>query len=303
MKLVAHHHKNLFLHSVLYPFFALLILALLACHHKISDSTFSAVIISDTHVSSDESKDSRLRELIKELNSGKLAEVDILINTGDVVSCVYGSHRKDNPDTSENRLKKAIDIFSRLNIPYLLVMGNHDYKIGRDRDSDTYFPENEILKMEKIWKRFSGLEPYYAFTYKGWKFIVLNSMRGRYLHRHFDEQQMFWLQDQLRDELPTIVSFHHPIETDHVRFWCNPKDLITADKEPRFFEIIDKKKHLIKAIFVGHGHRFVYDTLWKTIPVYETDSFGDAADLIYYLVGFDNESHTIRVVKSEGVSY
>jgi hypothetical protein len=157
--------------------------------------------------------------------------------------------------------------------------------------------------MEKIWKRITGFKPYYDFIHKGWKFIILNSMRGGYLHRHFDEQQLLWFQDQLQEEMPTIISFHHPIETDHLRFWCKPKDLITKDKEPAFFEMMNKKKHLIKAIFVGHGHRFIYDTLWETIPVYETGSFGDASDLIYYLVGFDNESQTIRVVKNEGVSY
>jgi 3',5'-cyclic AMP phosphodiesterase CpdA len=140
MKLSEYYHKNHFINFSLNSIFIFLILVLLACQHRISDSSFSVVVISDTHVSSDESKDNRLRELINQINSGKLAEVDILINTGDVVSCVYGSHYADNPDTSENRLKKSVGIFSQLNIPYFLVMGNHDYKIGRDRDSDSYFP-------------------------------------------------------------------------------------------------------------------------------------------------------------------
>jgi len=38
---------------------------------------------------------------------------------------------------------------------------------------------------------------------------------------------------------------------------------------------LSRYKDVIKGIFVGHGHMWVYDKLFDSIDVYETDSFGD----------------------------
>ena len=259
---------------------------------------FYVIVISDTHISRDESKVRRLIELSSLINDDHFPGVELLFNTGDVVSRVYGNYTETNPDTTENRLKKAVEIFRNFQIPVYLAMGNHDYKIGPDRDSDTYFPEEEIIMMERIWEKYTGFKPYYVIQYKGWQFIVLNSMRGRFLNRNFDEKQLDWLENQLKNEIPAILLFHHPIDTDHFRLWSHPRDLITTETEPRFFSIIRTNKHKVKGIFVGHGHRWVNDTLFEEIPVYETNSFGDEEELMYYVVGLDNEEGSIAVSKN-----
>jgi hypothetical protein len=194
---------------------------------------------------------------------------------------------------------KADSIFDKLEIPYFLTMGNHDYKIDGNRDSDTYFPETEILEMEKHWKNVTGFEPFYAVNYKGWKFIILNSMRGRYLNRHFDEAQLDWFAKELSDSVPTVLFSHYPLKTDHLRIWCKPKDLITKKKEPCFYSILKRYKDQIKAIFTGHGHMWVRDRLYGNIPVFEVDSFEESEG--YYIAGFCGDSITIRKVQSTGI--
>ncbi len=286
------------LRIVMTPAVYLFLIAGCESQNEYPTGDFYAVIVSDTHVSRDESKIERLDKLSNMINSDVLPNVEFVVNTGDVVSRVYGNYRPDTPDSSDNRLRRAVETFNRLQVPWYFTMGNHDYKIGPDRDSDTYFPKEEIEMMESIWKRETGFAPYYSFDHKGWQFIVLNSMRGRYLHRQFDDQQMEWLENKLEVKRPTLLFLHHPIETDNLTFWAHPKDLITEETEPQFYQIIKKHKDRIKGIFVGHGHRWVEDKLFDKIKVYETNSFADEDELMYYVVGFDTLKETISVGKN-----
>jgi hypothetical protein len=69
-----------------------IVIYILSCgpEENIPRVDFYAVIVSDTHVSRDESKIERLNKLSKMINNGVLPNVEFLINTGDVVSRVYG---------------------------------------------------------------------------------------------------------------------------------------------------------------------------------------------------------------------
>jgi hypothetical protein len=129
-------------------------------------------------------------------------------------------------------------------------------------------------------------------------------MRGRYLHRKFDDLQLDWFESELADDVPTIICSHFPIKTDHFKIWCKEKDLITPKVEARFFSIIQKHKNQVKGIFVGHGHRWIDDELYEQIPVYEAKSFGDFSKFMYYIVGFDHKKGSIKAVRNpihEGV--
>jgi 3',5'-cyclic AMP phosphodiesterase CpdA len=237
--------------------------------------------------------------LVAKINGGQFPAVALVFITGDIVSSLYDSFDPENPESGTNRLRKAVDIMSELEKPCHFVLGNHDYKIDRERDSDTYFPENEILDMEKIWKDQAGVAPYHRVDFQGWRFIVLNSMRGRHLFRFFDDQQLEWLQSQLKESKPTVLFFHHPLKTDRLRIWCKPRDLIDAEKEPLLYSILQKNREYIKGIFVGHGHRWLKDTLFETIGVYQTGSFGDSKQLSFNLAGFDTTDYAISVRRIE----
>lgn len=270
----------------------------LACDEAYPEGEFHVLIIADTHVSNDEAKDYRIASFIERINDGAWPGVELIINLGDVVSSVYDKYDKENPSKNVHRLAKVDSLFKELEVPYYFVMGNHDYKIEQKRDSDTYFPEDEILQMEAHWKDVTGFDPYYSVVHKGWKFIFLNSMRGRYLNRHFDPVQIAWFQEELEEGYPSILCFHHPLLTDNIRIPTEPHDQFTPDSEPEFYSILEKHQNDVKGIFVGHGHQWLQDRLFGTIPAYMAASFGDSEDFEYYLVGFSGKGKTIDVRKN-----
>ncbi len=220
------------------------------------------VVITDTHFSGDQEKIDRVQKIIKAINDQAkgLGGTDILVNCGDIVSKIY---RKDN-----FYVGIAVDAMKDLSVPHYPVLGNHDYNMEeKDTNWGAPFTEEEILEAEAIWKEHMGIDPYYSFVLKGWRIIILNSMRGRYLSRYFDPDQMIWFENQFADGRPALIFVHHPLETD--RFGFLPTgEMIQKKVEPQFYNIISNNRHLIKAIMVGHGH--IYD-----IPVVMTASIGD----------------------------
>ena len=254
------------------------------------------MVIADTQTSSDPAKYRRLNELVERTNRGEYPGVDFVLNVGDIVASVFKDIQ--NGDTIEFRLKKTVAAHDRFNIPYYLAMGNHDYKITTNRDSDGYFSKEEIEKMESIWRKYTKREPYYAITHRGWNFIILNSMRGRYLNRFFNKMQLDWFESQLKKGMPSILCFHHPLQTDQKRFWCKPKDLITHEREPRFFELVKTYKNQVKGIFVGHGHIWQAGVLFGSIPVQETASMADSDSIEYTIVGFDVKNEKITIARN-----
>lgn len=262
---------------------------------------FKIMVLSDTHISSSQDKPARLRHLVGRVNAGEFPGVELVFITGDVVSNVYGDYTPENPDTSDNRLRRAMSILRELNVPFYPAMGNHDHKIASFRDSDAPWPQEEIHDMWRLWRQQTGFEPYYTISHKGWQFIVMNSMAGRHLERHFDDEHLNWLRAELKDGLPTLLFFHHPLRTDNFRLWCKPGQWTTREQEPKFYAILEDHQDSIKGIFVGHGHMFVQDSLFNKIGVYETDSFGEGADTSYHIVALHQADHSLAVM--QGAEY
>jgi 3',5'-cyclic AMP phosphodiesterase CpdA len=290
-------------------FLLLLLVFLVACQlisctpESIPQKDFNIIVISDTHISRDESKDNRLKNLIFDINNGALPNVHLLFNTGDAVSRIYGDYTPANQDSSDDRVQRYLDILELIEIPAFTALGNHDYKIGSYKDSDDPFSLEEIQQAEQIWQTKGSVYPYYSIDYNGWKFIVLNTMRGTYVQRNFDPGQLDWLKQELAQNIPAVLFFHHPVETDNFRIWASFEDLITPDKEPEFFDICQNHRNTIKAIFVGHGHMWTKDTLFDSIQVFETASFADDEDSPFYLAGLDTTLFKIEVVASKDLDF
>lgn len=262
------------------------------------DGDFHIMVLSDIHISSDGQKEHLLDSLVEKINEGSYPGVELLFVTGDVGSSFFKDFNADDPEKGDNRVRKAVNIFNNLKIPFHLAMGNHDHKRHSDRDSDIPFTKDEILEMEDFWRVTTGLEPNYSFIHKGWKFIIMNSMHGNYLGKNFDEEQLNWLEKELQERNPLMLFFHHPIETDNFRIWGKFHQVMDSDQEPIFYELLEGNKNRIKGIFVGHGHKWVHDKLFDSIEVYETSSMADDEALSYYVVGIDTLANLISVGKT-----
>jgi hypothetical protein len=100
---------------------------------------------------------------------------------------------------SENYQERLFDHFATYfpTTPVYPVLGNHDWH----EPEDNYFQE---------WK-VPGDRHYYSFRYANARFIALDSGPRGEMYQH--EQQLTWLEAQLRDQRPdddwTIVYLHH----------------------------------------------------------------------------------------------
>jgi DNA repair exonuclease SbcCD nuclease subunit len=254
-------------------------------------------------MSSDQQKTSALENVVHNINAKKDGQVDFVLVTGDVVASIYDHADRHN---KESRIGKVVSQLQKLNVPYFIGLGNHDYRIDGNANS-TYsqakFTRNQTNEIESIWKEQAGIEPYYAKTVNGWKIIMLNSMHGISTHEHLGSDQTTWLEGELQSATgPIIVTMHHPIEITSGAFWLPAvlrsvipsKDAtlwgdgpVTHNTDPRLFELIAEYQSKIKLILVGHGHQFKAGKLWD-IPVRETAALGEPqyAYNVRSLIGF-----------------
>lgn len=275
------------------------------CQRGTTDSpNFRIMVLSDTHISDNQEKSDRLKNLVRMVNMGEILNIDMVFITGDIVSSVYGRrYTPENPDTSDNWLGKAMNIFRQFDKPHYLAMGNHDHKIAKFRDSDAPWGKAEINAMGRLWKRQTGFDSNYSIYHDGWKFIVLNSMGGEYLERHFDEAQIDFLNRELADEMPTILFFHHPLQSDHIRPWCKLKDLARPESNQLLYTLLWNRRDQIKTIFVGHGHTHVDDVLYDQIRVIETESFADGNNSSYNIVTINPKGERLSVMKGSRLTH
>jgi len=236
--------------------------------------TFKFMVLSDTHIDGGGAKAGQidkvrhLQEMVGKINAGEYPGVEFVIITGDLTSVLFG-------DSDDNRLTKACDILKKLTVPYYPAMGNHDHRMDGSVDSNGAFTQQQIDEAEGIWKQYTGFDLDYSFTRHGWKMIVLNSMHGKASNTNFDQAQMAWLEAELAGKEPTVLFFHFPLATDAMlKLWGIPGsyEFIEKNDSAALYRILDGHKDHIKGIFVGHGHIWEQDVLYKTIKVWETAS-------------------------------
>lgn len=109
-----------------------------------------------------------------------------------------GGHLPDNVKGQFSNWQKVVR--EKVRVPHHSVIGNHDIWHAR--------PKGEEPKAAAI----AGYEMpsrYYSWTQGGWKFLMLDvfGISGSPL----DKEQLAWLHDELKTDLPTCVVTHAPI--------------------------------------------------------------------------------------------
>ena len=164
---------------------------------KTADPNFSFVQITDLHVRDEPDS----AELVADLEEIRPLQPSFIVATGDEINNGHGRAPGMYP-----HYKAAIEEFS---IPIYEVVGNHDLPVA-------------------VYEDFLG-PSYYAFSYGGRHFVVLNSMDDT-------SQQLDWLRDDIGmqpDDVEILVFQHYP-----------------PDKE-----LLDLLSHYnTRAVFSGHWH-------------------------------------------------
>ena len=213
-----------------------------SCSGKFTPFTF--VHCTDTQIGfGDKSEgfvhsDSLLTAAVDAINSLK---PEFTVVTGDLVNDV------DDP-LQDELFRKGI---ARLDIPYYLLPGNHDY-----RNDWTEKIKNDYVA-QRGYDRF-------AFTKNGCAFIGIDSNRIKAKATEAENEQWAWLEGELKKAKKakyTFLFLHCPIFKKDID---EPEDYENFPMESRRKYIDLLKEYGVDAVLAGHTHKD-YDTVFEGI--------------------------------------
>ncbi len=170
--------------------------------------------LSDIHIGAPQA-DFDLQNVVNNINERD--SLAFVIATGDIAE----KGRNEELETAKN-------ILGELNIPYLIIPGNHDTK----------WSESGLTKFKDLWD-----DDKFSYEINGQKHIGLRSgIPWRGGGGHIDPEDLLWLQNELQNtskDEEIYLYVHHPLDGD-VDNW---------------FKVINiLRDYNVKGIFIGHGH-------------------------------------------------
>jgi 3',5'-cyclic AMP phosphodiesterase CpdA len=268
----------------------------------VNQSPFKIAVVSDIHIRLPGNPDDGYYDSQGNLANAMLAvdrinethsDADFVAVTGDLVGCLFSEAPEDYLIRENNPAGRFKHLFDHLTLPYYVALGNHDYHTGFDPFIQEHMPAADFEAVEMVWKNVLGIDPYYSFIHKGIHMIFVNSNRGmsRMLPcsgletetlcmGSFDPAQLDWLEACLNRPEPAVIFCHHPpaesSPSPNRPFWISMlSEIMVIDPADSFYDIIERRKDRILAIFSGHWHLWRQYTLFNTIPVFQTGPVGD----------------------------
>ncbi|MCX7591313.1 MAG: metallophosphoesterase [Kiritimatiellae bacterium] len=291
--------------------------------------SFRFLVLSDLHVRLPGGPDNvdydstgnlnNLAHMVNRINT-EFADAAFVVVTGDLVGTLYSDVPHEYLGGIPNPAETLAVFLGTLRIPIHLVLGNHDYLRGYDAVRSEGIPSRSCERIEAVWRKVLGIEPYHSFVYHGVRFVLLNSVRGpardsvcEFSHREtgctgsFDARQLEWLEAELSQSEPCVLFLHHPVVSDNneaVR-WSLAGASFQLEPQDGFYRLVRIHRQKILAVFVGHGHMWAKDTLYDTIPVYETGPLGDRGahrDNVHIVTVFPGENAVMVEIGNPNVS-
>ncbi|MBD3413481.1 MAG: metallophosphoesterase [Candidatus Aminicenantes bacterium] len=242
-------HKKTIKKEVAFPLLILFVLTCFSCvSHK---DRFSFVFLTDMHVQPELHAKEGFQQAVQVVNELK---PDFVLTGGDLIM-----------DANSQSFERADELYilyrnisEQLEMPVYNTMGNHEiFGVGRHSDVDPSHPEfGEKMYQNRIGKL------YYSFDYKGWHFMVLDSVEFTPDHQcvgRIDPQQMEWIQQDLQSvapETPIVISTHIPLVSAYPVFVGNPvrsgSSSIVVNNGPQVLQLF--KEHNLKLVLQGHLH-------------------------------------------------
>jgi len=207
----------------------------------VNGQEFKFAFLTDMHVHSDSTL-GQVEHRLKALP----AQIELILSGGDNVD--IDNLKSTDLSRGEQRLKQLKNLFDGARKPYRMAIGNHD-RLPRDLRNG----KNDF----ELFERTFG-QTYYAFEYKGWKFIILNSVETKDNQYVIGEKQMVWLQDLIKStakEQPLVVVSHVPFLSVYYpvlegRYTFDD----TFANQKQVFDLF--KEHNLKLVLQGHMHLY-----------------------------------------------
>lgn len=218
---------------------------------KVDKEAFTVAYLTDIHL--ERGKDA-VAGLTQALDSVNHLNPDFLLTGGDLIADALGqSHER-----ADSLYNLYLEVIRTAKMPVYNTMGNHEIwgiysKSGADHSNPDY---GEKMFEKKIGKS------YYAFTHKGWKFMIINSIEDTGKNSYVglvDSAQVEWIKSELKNttaETPIVISTHIPFVTAMTQITegstvANDSSLVVYNSK----EVIDLfKGYNLKLVLQGHLH-------------------------------------------------
>ncbi len=214
--------------------FLFAVASLIIFQTAVSANDIKFVQVTDTHYSSgNEFKRNVLESTIKDINT--LKDVSFVVFTGDNID-------KADPEY----LKEFVKIVNKLNVPYYLVIGNHEVFKSGDLSKIRYM---EVIKENNFF--YKPTKPNYKFMKNGFMFLIVDGAKEVIpgSNGYYRQDTLDWVEKQLNKhpKTPTVILQHFPL--------VPPRDIVTHKtyQAEKYLEMLDKHNNVI-AVISGHYH-------------------------------------------------
>ncbi len=218
-------------------FYLILFFTLSACASLAENIKF--VQVTDAHLSLKSDFSVRVLEsAVEDIN--KQQDIAFVVFDGDNI----------NEPKSED-LRKFVSIVKKLNVPYYIVVGNHDVYKSNNMSKVRYY---EIIRENNI--LFPQRSANYKFTKNGFIFLTLDGAKEVIPGStgYYKEKTLAWLDKTLtkNEKKPVVIFQHFPIEYPSNGVEKRIKTTKTYRAED-YQKVLDKH-HNVLAIISGHFH-------------------------------------------------
>lgn len=210
------------------------LLSLILLQTAVCAEAIKFVQVTDTHFrTNDEYRAEVLKETVKSINNEK--GLSFAVFTGDNI---------DSPKAEY--VPEFIRIINKLNIPYYIVIGNHDVFRNNGLSKAHYL---ELIRENNFLYRYK--KPNYVFKKNGFVFIVVDGAKEVVpgSNGYYKEDTLKWLDKQLKKHKndKVVIFQHFPLIADRT---VQSHEVYQKEK---YLELIDKYNNII-SIIAGHLH-------------------------------------------------
>jgi UDP-2,3-diacylglucosamine pyrophosphatase LpxH len=210
---------------------------------------FTFIFLPDLHLNNESGSRDNFEKVASQINA---LHPDFILTGGDMIYTA-----KSVNDEKAEALFSLMDIELKMfKSPVYLTMGNHE-TVGITKESGIN-SSNPMWGKRMYEKRYN--ERYYAFTFSGWKFFVLDGIEIREKEKDYtqgvDKEQLEWIQKELSTtdiKMPVVISMHTPLINPHAM--TEPGiNAVSANSG----EVLKSfRNHNLRIVLMGHTHLYM----------------------------------------------
>lgn len=197
-----------------------------------------------------------LQKIIENIKSQDIRP-DVVLVTGDLVNGDY------------NDYPKILEILKTLPSPFLCITGNKDNSVELMKALQKFVPSHPASEHK------TKLD--YVVDAYPLKIIALDSCKENTPGGEISIEQFAWLEEQLKDGLPSLVMVHQFTINAGFDFFDVKTRQPWTDK---FNEVIARHKEAVKLVICGHLHNSVISNI-AGVPIISTFSTNWEAHLAF----------------------